>query len=177
MSDNLIDLKNKQINIDAINIFQNQIFDLDEILNEISFLNQENIRYQQITNDDQANNYIQDLNLTDLNDIKDPQAKAYHLYGFFDYLNKSHQLEGYTKNLIKLFQLAIYYDDNYVYRYYLAFFYQQLGFKKEAIQNLKISLEQLKNKDKKIFQELLQQPELSLIKEKILHLTKEISLN
>lgn len=170
----IIEKKQTQVQIEQINTFQTNSFNAQAAADYILATNQSRIRFEQVTTDQQAAIYIQDLGLADLKDIKNPQEKAYHLFGFYDYLTQQKQAAGYEENLIKLFQLAIFYDDNYVYRYYLALFEQQLGFNEDAIQNLNSALLKIKNNQTRLYQSLANDIQPTLIQSQIAQLARQL---
>lgn len=174
MTDDILNTKQTQIQIEQINAFQASSFNSQAAVDYILADNQSNIRFEQIASDEQANLYIQDLGLTDLKDFKTPQEKAYHLYGFYDFLSQKKDIEGYEDNFIKLFQLAIFYDDNYVYRYYLALFEQQRGFYDDALKNINNSLLKIKNSQTRLYEPLDKEIMSALIQSKIAQLAKQL---
>ncbi len=172
MPENLIFQKQEQTRTEKINALQQETFSVQFILDDIMASNQNNIRFSSLTSPQQAALYVEDLGLTDLKDISDPQAKAFHLYGFYDYLSQQHQIDDYDNNLLKLFQLAVFYDDNYVYRYLLAQAFHKIGMDQEALNHINNALLKIKNNNVRLYPELEKSLKPALVQSQIARLAK-----
>ncbi len=133
---------------------QNQVFSKLEQKEPTKFVNEEVASVAVINNQQVAEKYISDLGLLDLHKIADNQEKAWHLYGFYDFLRRQKIDQNHLHNLVKSFQLAVYYDDNYVYRYYLSLFYTLIGEYESAVFHLKNCLVKIKNQQTNLYPKL-----------------------
>lgn len=169
----LLDKKQQQGRADKLKQVQKKSFKSERA--EVDAEAQMNIRYPVVSSEEEAAQYIKDLGLNDLKDIADDQAKAYHLYGFYDFLTQKKEAQDYPDQFAKLFQLAIFYDDNYIYRYFLARVLVEININDLALANLREALLQLQSKKTVLYPELNKDINLKQIQNDIVSLTKKLA--
>lgn len=160
----------------AVEQLQAETLQDPELAVDLRLQQQSLIRYQAVANQQQADQYIQDLELTGLRNIADNREKALHLFGFYDFLHQQKESELYVDNLIKVFQLAIFYDDNYVYRYYLAWHYFLRGDRESASSHIQDAVNKIKNKQVSLYASLAQMINVQVMKNQINDLLIKLSL-
>jgi hypothetical protein len=149
----------------------------DQKLGEnLGYQQQSLIRYSAVTNEQQANQYIRDLGLDDMPSIQDPREKALNLYGFYSFLEMQKEAERFVDNFIKCFQLAIFYDDNFVYRYLLAKFFFARGDREPAIQQINDCVAKIKNKETTLYASLAKEVNVKVMKNEINALLIKLNL-
>lgn len=160
----------------AVEQLQAETLQNPDLATDLRLQQQSLIRYQTVANQQQADQYIQDLELTGLRNIADNREKALHLFGFYDFLHQQKESELYVDNLIKTFQLAIFYDDNYVYRYYLAWHYFLRGDRESASSHIQDAVNKIKNKQVTLYASLAQMINVQVMKNQVNDLLIKLSL-
>jgi hypothetical protein len=155
---------------------QEDILENPELGSDLNYEQQSLIRYEAITNQEQADQYIRDLGLDDLPEIQDPREKALNLYGFYNFLEIQKDTDSFTDNLIKTFQLAIFFDDNFVYRYLLARLWFIRGDRERAAEQINDCVEKIKSKQTTLYASLAKEINVQVMKNEINALLIKLNL-
>ena len=160
----------------AVEQLQTETLENPDLAVDLRLQQQSLVRYQAVVNQQQADQYIQDLELSGLRNIADNREKALHLFGFYDFLHQQKESELFVDNLIKVFQLTIFYDDNYVYRYYLAWHYFLKGDRESASLHIQDTVNKIKNKQVSLYASLAQMINVQVMKNQINDLLIKLAL-
>lgn len=160
----------------AASSLQEAVVENPTVAEDLRYQQQSLVRYQMVVNQQQAEQYIQDLELFGLNNIADNREKALHLFGFYEFLHQQKESELFVDNLLKTFQLAVFYDDNYVYRYYLAWYYFLRGDRESAHAHIQDAVNKIKNKQVTLYSSLAQAINVQVLKNQINDLLIKLAL-
>ena len=160
----------------AASSLQEAVVENPTVAEDLRYHQQSLVRYQMVVNQQQAEQYIQDLELFGLNNIADNREKALHLFGFYEFLHQQKESELFVDNLLKTFQLAVFYDDNYVYRYYLAWYYFLRGDRESAHAHIQDVVNKIKNKQVTLYSSLAQAINVQVLKNQINDLLIKLAL-
>lgn len=160
----------------AASSLQEAVVENPTVAEDLRYQQQSLVRYQMVVNQQQAEQYIQDLELFGLNNIADNREKALHLFGFYEFLHQQKESELFVDNLLKTFQLAVFYDDNYVYRYYLAWYYFLRGDRESAHAHIQDVVNKIKNKQVTLYSSLAQAINVQVLKNQINDLLIKLAL-
>jgi hypothetical protein len=174
MSDKTSDVGEK--GVEEIEALQSQVLDDQGVAEDLRYRQQSLIRYELVTNQEQAGQYIRDLQAQEINDIQDNREKALHLYGFYKYMEEKKEADAYIDNFIKVFQLAIFYDDNYVYRYYLAKEYFARGERERAKTQIEDCVAKVKSREVSLYGSLAKEVNPQVLRNEINELLIRLSL-
>ena len=160
----------------AASSLQEAVVENPTVAEDLRYHQQSLVRYQMVVNQQQAEQYIQDLELFGLNNIADNREKALHLFGFYEFLHQQKESELFVDNLLKTFQLAVFYDDNYVYRYYLAWYYFLRGDRESAHAHIQDVVNKIKNKQVTLYSSLAQAINVQVLRNQINDLLIKLAL-
>jgi hypothetical protein len=167
---------NENERIQNAQILQDQVLNESELTEDLQFAQQSIIRYPFVTTQAQADQYAQDLGLDDIKEVLDNHEKALHFYGFFDYMDQQKQAYDYVDNFIKVFQLAIFYDDNYLYRYHLAHLFFLKGDRELAITHAQDAVTKIQAKQISLYHSLAKEINVQVVKNALNDLLIKLNL-
>jgi hypothetical protein len=169
-------VSNQNERIQNAQVLQDQVLNETELAEELQFAQQSIIRYPLVTNQAQADQYAQDLGIEDMKEVLDNREKALGLYKFFDYADQQKQVYDYLDNFIKIFQLAIFYDDNYLYRYHLAHLFFLKGDRESATTHAQDAYSKIQAKQISLYHPLARDINIQVIKNSLNDLLIKLTL-